>query len=198
MSIHSARSRTFSTNSLFAAFSLGGIGWGLLHVWGVSVKTGIFFHALAAIQGLVLSGAVLYRYRQHWPVNETDSAGSHRQDLKLPWDYRAVAIYLLLIGVGFGIAPFISAGSAFFLVLAIIGMVLVPWSKIAVCRDHFFISSALVEAGALSGLVVLGGPVHPLYYPMAAWVLLAGACVMIFTVIIVHGNRLDRMPVSGY
>ena len=198
MSMPSAKSRTSSTNSLFAAFSLAVIGWGLLHAWGLSVNTGIFFHALAATPGLVLSGLVLYRYRQHWPVNASGIALPHKQDLKLPWDYRAVAFYILLSGVGFCIALCINGGSIFLLSLAAMGMALVPWAKIPACRDHFFFASALVEAGALSGLVVLDRSPYPLHYPMAAWLLLSIAFIAIISVIIIHGKRLDRMPVSGY
>lgn len=198
MRIPSAKSRTFSTNSLFSAFSLGIIGWGLLHAWGVSVKAGILFHVLAAVPGLFLCGVVLYRYRQHWPFNATGIALPNKPDLTLPWDYRSVAFYLLLIGVGFNIALFISRGSIFLLSLAALAMALVPWANISVCRDHFYFSSAVIDASALLGLVVLGRSVHPLHYPVAAWLLLTVAFILIISVIIIHGNRRDRMPVSGY
>lgn len=194
MSIHGARSRTFATNILFPAISLAVIGWGLLHAWGINVNIGIRFHALAALPGLVLSGVALYRYRQHWPINATDCVG--RQ--KLAWDYRAIALYLMLVGTGFSIALLISGGSLFLLAMATMGTIFVPWTRIAVCRDHFFFASALVGAGALLGLVMLGRSVHPLYYPMVASLLLSVACTLVVFVILIHGNRLDRMPPSGY
>lgn len=197
MTIHSAKRRTLATSSLFAAFALGGIGWGLLHAWGISLKTGLSFHILAAIPGLVLSGVVLYRYRQHWPVNPSDGAVSLPNEPKFPWRYQTLAFSMLLIGIGFSLALFIRNGSAFLVALGAIGTVLVPWEKIAICRDHFFFASALVGAGAVSGLVP-GGSVHPIYYPVAAWLLLAVASMVIISVILSHGNRLERMPVSGY
>lgn len=198
MSIPSAKSRTFSTNSVFSAFSLAVIGWGLLHVWGLSLNVGTLFHMLVAVPGLVLCSMVLYRYRQHWPLKATGIALSNTPDLKLSWDYRAVAFYLLLIGMGFGIALFIRLGSAFLLSLAALAMVLFPWAKISICRDHFYFSSALVDASALLGIVALGRPVHPLHYPIAAWLLLTVACMLIISVIVIHGNRREQMPVSGY
>jgi hypothetical protein len=147
MTIRSVKSRTFSTNSLFAAFCLGLIGWGLLHAWGLSVRTGLLFHSLAAIPGLVLSGVVLYRYRQHWPVDAAACAARQKPGLKRARDYRAVASCLLMAGIGFVIAILISGGSLFALALAAMGMVFVPWTKIAVFRDHFFLASGLVGAG---------------------------------------------------
>lgn len=193
MRIRSAKSRSFSTNSLFTAFSLGILGWGLLHAWGISVKAGIFFHALAALPGSVLSGVVLYRYRQHWPVNARGFAG--KQPLSRDW--RTAAFYLMLVAAGFAIALLISSGSLFLLAL-VTGMVFVPWTRSAVCRDHFFFASALVGAGTALGLVMLGRQEHPLYYAMVAWFLLALAGTLVVSVFIIHGNRLDRMPVSGY
>jgi hypothetical protein len=154
----------------------------------------MLFHVLAAIPGMVLSGVTLHRYRQHWPVNATGCAGQQ----KLAWDYRAIASYLILVATGFSIALFISGGSLFLLALATMGMVFVPWTKMAVCRGHFFFASALVCAAALLGLVMWRWSVHPLYYPMVACLLLTVACTLVVSVVIIHGNRLDRMPVSGY
>lgn len=198
MTMRSPKSRNFSTNSLFAAFSLGLIGWGLLHAWGISVRVGVSFHALAVVPGLVLSGIALYRYRQHWPADPTPWAGKQKHGLQLPWHPRAIASYLLLLAIGFAIALLIKTGSMFLLVPAMIGMIAAPWTKIAVCRGHFFASSALLQAGVLLGFVFLDSSVHPLYYALAAWLFLSAACTVIVSVILVHGNRLDRMPVSGY
>jgi tellurite resistance protein TehA-like permease len=160
----------------------------------VNVKAGVLFHALAAIPGLVLSGLVLYRYRKHWPILAAASAG--RPDLS--WDYRALVFYLIPVATGCGLALSISSGSLFFLVLAAMGTVLIPWTKITVCRDHFFLSSALVGTGALPGLLLPSRSAHPLYYPVAAWALLSIASTLIIFVILIHRDRLDRMPASGY
>lgn len=185
MSIHDAKSRAFSTNSLFSAFSLGIIGWGLLHTWGVSFKVGILFHALAAMPGVALSGIVIYRYRKHWPVEASARTGKNRPS----WDLRAVAFYLVLIAVGAGIALLISGGSFFLLVLAAMGMIFVPWTRIPLCRNHFFFSSVLVGAGASLGGAMLGRPAHPFYYLMVAWLLLSLAGTLVMLVIVTHGNR---------
>jgi len=194
MRIRGEKSRTFSTNSLFTALTLGMIGWGLLHAWGISVKTGMLFHALAAIPGLVLSGVVFHRYRQHWPIKAAAGAGQAERS----WHYRALVLYPIPAAAGFGFALSINSGSLFLVTLASMGMILVPWCKISVCREHFFFSSALTGAGALPALVMLGSAVHPLYYPMVAWLLLSVACTLVMLVIAIQGERRDRMPASGY
>lgn len=194
MSTNGTKSLNFSTNSLFPAFSLGLIGWGVLHIWGLGIKTGIHFHVLAALPGFCLSSLVLYRYRQHWPVNPGVAGGRKRLSL----DYHSIASCLLLAAAGFSIGFITSGGSFFLLVLMCIGMISIPWTRLAFCRSHFFFSSALVAGGALLGLVVLGRSAHPFHYPMAAWLLLAVACALVVFVIVTHGNRAERMPVSGY
>lgn len=198
MKIHGAKARTFSTSSLFAAFSLGIIGWGLLHAWGIYVKTSILFHALAAMPGLALSGIALFRFRQHWPLDAANPASQQDRRVRLPWHYRAMACYLMLAAIGVGIALLIIDGYMVLLASAAVGMFCVPWAKISVCRDYFFLASGIITASAFSALVLLGRPVHPVYYPVAAWLLLITACISVTSVVIIHGNRPDRMPVSGY
>jgi hypothetical protein len=198
MKIHGAKARTFSTSSLFAAFSLGIIGWGLLHAWGIYVKTSVLFHALAAMPGLSLSGIALSRYRRHWPVDAANSASRQERRSGLPWDYRAIACYLILVAAGAGIALLIIDGYMALLALAAVGMFCVPWAKIPLCRDYFFLTAGIITASALLALVLLGKPVHPVYYPVAACLLLSTACISVTSVVIIHGNRPDRMPVSGY
>lgn len=198
MRVRSAKSQTFSTHSLFPAFFLAMIGWGMLHAWGLGVDMGMLSHAFAAMPGLVLSGLVLYRYRQHWPLKAGSLALPHEQDRKPACAYRTVAFCLLLTGIGFGIALIISSGSLSLLILAAAGMMFVPWAQMAVCRDHFLLASALIEAGALAGLVVLDRSLYLLHYPVAAWVLLTLACMAVISAVVIHGKRLDRMPPSGY
>lgn len=185
----SPRSRNLATNSLFGAFFLTLFGWGLLHAWGVHIHARVLTHILLAIPGLALAGVTLYRYRRHWPIDH----GS-----RFHLDFRAISCCLLLAAAGLGLALFVIDGSIFLLALGALGMVLVPWTRISVCRTHFFISSAMMTAGAVSGLVLLSGSVHPLYYPLAAWVLLVIACTAVFSAVLTHGGRLDRMPMSGY
>lgn len=194
MSIHDAKSRAFSTNGLFSAFLLGGIGWGLLHAWGINLKIGILFQALAAMPGLALSGIVIYRYRKHWPVEASECTGQG----ELSWDLRAIAFYLVLIAVGLSIALLISGGSLFLLALAAMGTIFVPWTRIALCRNHFFFSASLVGIGALLGLVLLDSPAHPLYYLMVAWLLLSLAGTLVMLAIVTNRNRSGRTPVSGH
>jgi hypothetical protein len=192
------RSRNLATNSLFGAFFLTMFGWALLHVWGIYAHAGVLLHTLFAVPGLVLAGVTLYRYRRHWPIGNGSFFKQKKQGLNLQWDFRAISSYLLLVAVGVGIALLVTGGSVFLVVLVATGIVLVPWANISVCRNHFFFSSAMLAVGALLGSALLSGPVHPLYYALASWALLAIACTTVLSVVLTHGDRLDRMPVSGY
>lgn len=193
MSTNGTKSLNFATNSLFPAFSLGLIGWGVLHIWGVGIKTGIHFHILAALPGFSLSSLVLYRCRQHWPVNQAVVAG--QKGLSFP--YHSIASCLLLAAIGLCIALITSRGPFFFLMLMCSGMISIPWTRLAFCRAHFFFSSALVVGGALLGLMALGRSTHPFDYPIVAWLLLAVACALVVFVIVTQSNRSERMLVSG-
>jgi hypothetical protein len=183
------RSKNLATNSLFGIFFLTVLGWGLLHAWGISVHASARVHAVFAVPGLVLAGITLYRYHRHWPIDNGPN---------FPWDFRAISSYFLLVAVGIGVALFVIGGAVFLLTLVAAGVVFVPWAKISVCRRHFFFSSAVMTFGAVSGLVLLSGPVHPFSYLLASWALLAVACTMVISVILTHGDRLERMPASGY
>lgn len=100
----------------------------------MGVKTSMFFHVVAAIPGIFLSGVALYRYRRHWPAGAAPNGAQPTQARKLLWDYRALACYLLLAATGFGIALLIIEGAMFLLALVAVGMVYIPWAKISVCR----------------------------------------------------------------
>ena len=187
MGLSSARSRTLSTNGLFGAFFLTVFGWGLLHAWGMQVEVSLLFHILFAIPGFVLCGITIYRYRKHWPLGTPARVNG-----------RAMMTCLLLPAIGAGMALLAVSGAFLLLPLTAFGAILFPWSRIAACRNHFFMSSALIGAGAIPGLVFWGRQVHPLYYPIAAWIFLAVACTAVMSTILTHRDRLERMPAAGY
>lgn len=195
--MHSAQTRTFATNCLFGAFFLAVFGWGMLQIWALGAGAGMPFHALIAVPGFSLCGVLLYRYSRHWPVGQAacKERGEERRPLR---EFRSAVWYVVLAASGLGVAVVVGSGSLFFPVLAAGGLVIVPWAKIPVCRDHFFISAAIVGTGAIIGLALVGKTVHPLHYPAGGcFFLLISSSFAIFAVA-AHGNRFDRMPVSGY
>lgn len=192
--MYSARTKTFAINSLFATFFLTAFGWGLLHTWAVQVGARGLFHLFVAVPGLSMCGVVLFRYSRHWPTRQADEKKKSRLSLS----YRSLIWYFLLAAIGLVMALLMQVGSAFILVCAASGLILVPWFRISVCRNHFFVSVAAIGAGAAIGLTLLGKPMHPLHYPISAWVYLSMSCVMTVFVIMVHRNQFTKMPPSGY
>ena len=192
-----AQTRTFATNSLFSAFILSIFGWGLLHAWAVQVNARPLLHLLIALPCSAVSGIVLYRYARHWPARQ-DSTGRRSTEGGLAPACRSTAWYCLLLLIGAGMAFLVLAGSALFLLLAALALGVLPWSRIPVCRDHFFIAAATAAGGAALGLAVSGTSIPQLYYPMSALFFLCTSSLMTVFIILMHGNRRDRMPVTGY
>lgn len=182
------RPRNLATNSLFGAFFLTIVGWGLLHAWAIQVHAGVLLHALFAVPGLALSAVTLYRYRRHWPIDNGSFFKQKNRWSTLQQNLRAISSYLLLIAVGAGIALFVIGGSVLLFMLVALGLVLVPWTNIPICRKHFFFSSAMLAVGTVLALVFRGGSVHPFYYALASWALLAIAFTTVISVVLTHGD----------
>ena len=197
MAMHSARTKSLATNSLFGVFFLSAFGWGLLQTWAVEVSASIFVHALIAIPGMAMSGVVLYRYARHWP-NCQPASNAQRAGSRWSFDYRTSTWYLMLAVIGIGMSMVVGGGSLFLLTLAVIGLIAVPWARISVCRDHFFIAAAVLGGGAAIGLALSSKPFHPLHQPLAGLVILLTSCVAVLFIVMTHRNQSDRMPEAGY
>jgi hypothetical protein len=195
--MRSARTRTCATNGLFAAFIMAGLGSGLLHAWAVQARAGGMIHLLIAIPGVAICASVLYRYARHWPARVTPLYKKRRRG-PLPLDAAAAAGCALLFVAGLGMALVVAAGSAALLVLAALGLGVLPWTRIAVCRDHFFLSAAIVGAGAALGLAHAAQPISQPYYATGALFCLGLSGLMTVFIVMMHGNRRDRMPATGY
>jgi hypothetical protein len=195
--MHKTRTRTCATNGLFGAFILAAFGAGLLHAWAVQAKAGLLIHLLVGLPGTAICTIVLYRYWRHWPARLAPLYKQSRRGL-LPLDPGAVLGCGALLLVGAGLAWVAAAGSALLLVLGALGLAILPWTRVPVCRNHFFISAAMVGLGAVLWLVVLAQPIPQPYYAMSALFCLCMASLMTVLIIAMHGNRLERMPATGY
>jgi hypothetical protein len=194
--MHSARTRTCATNGLFAAFIMAGLGSGLLHAWAVQARASGAVHLLIAIPGAAICAIVLYRYARHWPARVTPLYQKRRRGL--PLGAAAAAGCALLFAAGLGMALAVAAGSAALFVPAALGLGILPWTRIAVCRDHFFLSAAIVGAGAALGLAHAAQPIAQPYYATSALFCLGQSGLMTVFIVMMHGGRRDRMPATGY
>lgn len=195
--MHSARTRTWATNGLFGAFILAAFGAGLFHTWAAQAGLGVRLHVLVAIPDAAVCAILLYRYSRHWPAR---LAPLYRTSKRGPLLLHAasVLVYGMLLLVGIGMALLVAAGSALYLLLAALGLGVLPWTRVAVCRNHFFLSAAAVGAGAVLWLSLQAGPVPPLHYMTGALFCLATSSAMTVFIVVMHGNRLERMPATGY
>jgi hypothetical protein len=189
-------SDTCATNGLFAAFIMAGLGSGLSHAWAVQARASGATHLLIAIPGAAICAIVLYRYARHWPARVTPLYQKRRRGL-LPGAATAAGGALLFVA-GLGMALVVAAGSAALLVLAALGLGILPWTRIAVCRDHFFVSAAIVGAGVARGLSQAGPPISQPYYATSALFCLGLSGLMTVFIVMMHGGRRDRMPATGY
>lgn len=195
--MHEARTRTCATNALFGAFILAAFGAGLLHAWAAQVRAGALTHVLIATPCAGLCAIVLYRYWRHWPARLVPLYRKNRRGMRSLDAASAFGSGMLLL-TGIGMAFVIAAGSVLLLVLAGFSLGLVPWTRIAVCRDHFFVSAALVGTGAVLWLTLSAGPIPQPYYAMSALSCLCTSSLMTVFIVMLHGSRLERMPATGY
>jgi hypothetical protein len=192
-----ALKRTCATNGLFGAFVLALFGAGLFHAWAVQARAGALIHVLAAIPATSICAILLYRYSRHWPAR---LAPLYRKSKRGPLALGAGAAlgYGALLLVGIGMAAVITAGSAMLLILAALALGILPWTRFSVCRNHFFVSAALVGIGAGLWLGLSAETMPQPYYAMGGLACLCVSCLMTVLIITMHGNRRDRMPPTGY
>jgi hypothetical protein len=189
--------RTFATNSLFGTFFLSAFGWGMLQTWAAGVGASGILHALIAVPCLSMIGVVFYRYRRHWPSSQPlrkEQRTGSRQLLA----YSTLIWCSTLAVAEIGIGAAVSWGSISVILLAVMAVVAVPWTRIPVCREHFFVATATLGVGAGAGLVLFAKRLYPFYYPFAGSAILLTSCCVVLFMLTTHGNRLDRMPESGY
>lgn len=192
-----AMERTLATNSLFTASLLSVSGWALFHVWAGAISAGAFIHVLIALPSMTICGLLFYRYSLHWPARPAGSIGD-KEDRRLSLNRSAIAWSFLLLAMGVAVAWIVDYGSLFVLAIVVAGMIFIPWTKISLCRDHFFVSVALILIGGAVGLALSETPVHSIYRPLCAWIFLASSLFTFVFVLLAHRNQTDRMPASGY
>jgi hypothetical protein len=186
------KSKAWLTNSIFSSFVLSVFGWAVLQFLGLRNGAPIFAQILVAIVGLALSYVSIRRYQAHWPVDAGNRPIAVNQTVNI---IRIAGWYVLLLAVGSTLAFFAVAGGIFFLAFFASGMNFVPWSKIPVCRDRFFVSSGMVAACAAFAVVVFERPANSFATLLGTWVCWMIACPSLMFVLAGLGDPSE--PKSG-
>jgi hypothetical protein len=189
MKIRSPQARTAATDSLFAIFVTALVGWTLLESLIIQHQFGIVVHVLAFVPAVSLATLALYRYRLHWPATTS---------LDQPDLMRQAAAAVLLFLVGTGVPVLVSAGLSVLIPPVAIAAAFVPWRKLTICRDRFFLSTAAIVSGTAIGLLMFKLPASPFMPLLAAWGLWLIAGAFQIRVLVVFGDDKTRMPVAGF
>jgi hypothetical protein len=194
--MQNARTRTYATNGLFAAFILALLGWGLAHAWAVQAGMDRLVHGLLSLPGLALCAVLLVRYARHWPARLVPLYRSRRRGLAALAVATGAAGVLFFTGLALALA--VVEGSAVLLVLAALVLALLPWTRLSLCRDHFFLSTLIVGAGTVGGLDAAGYVFPEPQYATGALACLCMASLATVFIALAHGGRYERMPATGY
>ena len=168
MTADNGTSKRTEANFAFSAFVLAVFGWALVEIQLITSTAAIQAHLLASALGLAISEIALRRCRRWWAVPPGDAAACR------PRRNRAhivnVAACFALAAAGCLFALFEKAGSILLFVGYAGAFSFIPWSRISFCRRHFFISCAMLAAGAAS-IAITRGTAEPILNLFYAWVL---------------------------
>jgi hypothetical protein len=192
MSIIDEKTKRYAANSLFPTFFYAALGLVLAQAGAVQMHGSWGLHVFLGVPGLALSGLALFRARLHWPPA---SAGTPTPRA------RALGWYLLLLVAGACTGALVTAGSVMLLGVVAALTYLLPWMKIPVCRDQFFMSSVAILAGAVAWVAIHGGRAQSMYFMLAAWMLYFPSTFMHLLVLVsfdrgysTHEPRLADQP----
>jgi hypothetical protein len=194
--MQNARTRTCATNGLFAAFVLALLGWGLAHAWAAQAGMDRLVHGLLSLPGLALCAVLLVRYARHWPARLVPLYRNRRRGLAALAAAAGSGGVLCATGVGLALA--VVEGSPSLLVLAALVLAVLPWTRLSLCRDHFFLSALIVGAGTVGGLGAAGHVFPQPQYATGALACLCMASLATVFIALAHGGRYERMPATGY
>jgi hypothetical protein len=162
------RFQTTINNCAFSGFVFSIFGWALLHAWGFQVRAGAAMHVVTALFGLGLAAITFRRYRLYW----------ERPQSKEGFNISNAGWCLLLLAIGNVLGQLVLAGWVLPLAIFSIGLNFVPWSKVPLCRRHFFASCTLIGVAIAGTLLVAGNAsAGPMKFPIASWVFWGSACV---------------------
>jgi hypothetical protein len=159
---------------LLIACSCSLAGWAILALWLLQIGAGVGGHGLAALAGLWLSYLCIRRPRIGQPALAATGGSRTTQHRGLRPVDAGWALLLLVVGGVVGILAM--RGGTVALIVVTMGLGFAPWSRVAFCRDHFYVASAALLVGTLSAMALGYRSTAPMFLPVACWALWACAC----------------------
>lgn len=151
----------------FAALLFALLGWMDLEIVMLNSHFSVRAQLLTCALGLCLTLSACRRYQAWWlPIARSTPQTTLQGHARA----RLVGHGVMLVAAGSALGYLMNTGFAF----ATMGAGLlsyVPWSRNKFCRDYFFLSHALLVAGALPLLLIAAGHQHPIMLIAHAWIL---------------------------
>lgn len=169
-----------AANFGFSALLLALFGWINLEVLVVSNSAGIRGHLLTLAFGASLSTIAYRRYQTWWtPLAPSIHGNASRASSRSRW-----AACGLLAGAGFLLAYAMRMDLITSVAVGAGTLTFVPWARSRFCREHFFVSHALLVAGGLPVLVINAKYQHPLVLLAETWFLWALAAGLLLSTLL--------------
>lgn len=150
----------------FIALVFSLTGCALLETWLFTMHASLPGHALALMAGLSL----VFLSLRHSPVHTDFRSRRHRPFLGIDAGYA-----FLLFAIGSLIGLFILSNATLALAVLVL-LSFIPWSRLPLCRHHFFTAATLTWAGIMLVLFIGRHEIRPMFLPLASWVSWTCAC----------------------
>lgn len=159
-----------TANLAFSAFLFSIFGWALFETQLFNLAAGVRVHLLTSACGCVISATAFRRCRLSWLLFVDADAVVGRLATNR-YHIGDVGSCVALVAAGCVLALSAKPGSIALFSICAGAFSLAPWSRIVFCRRHFFISCAMLGAGAVLVCLIVKGDRDPLRYLFCAWVL---------------------------
>jgi hypothetical protein len=161
--------------ALFISFAFSIAGWALLELWLLQIGAGLRAHGMAALFGLWLGFLSIRRPRigrAGLSSASITATSGHRKFGRA--DAGWVLVFLMAGGI---LGSLVLRGQTIVLVVAAIGLALVPWSRVRFCCRHLLTACTAIWTGMVSIIALGHGSIDPVFLPIACWVLWASSMV---------------------
>lgn len=159
-----------SANFAFSGFLFSVFGWALFETQLFTLGAGVRVHLLASGLGCAVSAIAFRRCRLPW-LSFVDAGDAVEHPAPNHPRIGDLASCVALVAAACVFALSAQAGSIAFFALCAGMFSLLPWSRFAFCRRHFFISCAMLGVGAASVFFMSRGKQAPFIHLFYAWFL---------------------------
>jgi hypothetical protein len=162
---------TKKSDLVFTGFVFSFVGWELLHAAAFLGNAHFTRHLFIVVLGLVPVVAAYLGYRRAWAKPDGNGRTKDRT-----YRVQAGASCFLLLAVGAALGHLALSQSVLPLLGILLCLTFIPWSRVPICREHLFVSCALIAAGAVAVLFLSKAPADPFRLLLATWSLWGAAC----------------------